>query len=151
MSRYKLREMSLMVVREAREARERDIPQRRVACVDDAAAIAKKIARLADDGRKHFWTVCLEGPGNYIGHFETSRGGVNTAMVDKKVVFREAIVAGASYLFFVHNHPCGDPTPSEADRTLTRALAEGADLIGMRVLYHIVVGDGTDEWESIPV
>jgi DNA repair protein RadC len=49
----------------------------------------------------------------------------------------------AAAIILVHNHPSGDPTPSREDREITRRLKEGGDLLGIRVLDHIIIGDGS--------
>ena len=56
--------------------------------------------------------------------------------------FAPAVKESAVAVVFAHNHPSGDPAPSEADRRLTRRLKETGDLLGIRVLEHIIVGEG---------
>lgn len=79
---------------------------------------------------------------NRLLHEETlSRGTVNASLVSPREVFLEALRCGAVYLVLLHNHPSGDPTPSEADLTLTRRLSEAGDLLHIPVMDHIIIGD----------
>jgi DNA repair protein RadC len=63
-------------------------------------------------------------------------------------VLGPAIREGAAHLILAHNHPSGDPTPSKEDVHLTRQLAEGARLLGLRVHDHIVIGSGATAYVS---
>ena len=76
-----------------------------------------------------------------------SLGGANFACLEPKDVLSEAIKIGAPKIILVHNHPSGDVTPSKSDFSLTDRLYEAAEIIGIDLLDHIVIGDGT--YESI--
>lgn len=76
-----------------------------------------------------------------------SLGGANFACLEPKDVLSEAIKLQAPKIILVHNHPSGDATPSKSDFTLTERLYESAQIIGIDMLDHIVIGDGT--YESI--
>ena len=76
-----------------------------------------------------------------------SLGGANFACLEPKDVLSEAIKIGAPKIILVHNHPSGDSHPSKSDFTLTERLYESAQIIGIDLLDHIVIGDGT--YESI--
>lgn len=71
-----------------------------------------------------------------------SIGSVNESIVHPREVFRAALVAGSYALILMHNHPSGDPAPSQTDHSLTRRLAEGAELLQVKLLDHVIVGDG---------
>lgn len=113
------------------------------------AAFAKDVFSLQDDDRERFYTICLDSQNRYLGHFETSCGSASASLVDPKVVFREALCAGAVHLILLHNHPSGDPTPSKEDRILTRQLCDGARLLALRLHDHVIVGSGTGKWVSL--
>lgn len=76
-----------------------------------------------------------------------SLGGANFACLEPKDVLSEAIKMQAPKIILVHNHPSGDVTPSKSDFALTDRLYESAQIIGIDLLDHIVIGDGT--YESI--
>jgi DNA repair protein RadC len=67
-------------------------------------------------------------------------GSINECVAHPREIFRPAIVHSAYAVIVLHNHPSGDPTPSQADRRLTRQLAEAAQLLQINLLDHIVVG-----------
>ena len=63
-----------------------------------------------------------------------------TTAIDAGAIFREALKAGAEEIIVAHNHPSGDPTPSEADRDATVRLNDGARLVGLELVDHIIIG-----------
>jgi DNA repair protein RadC len=71
---------------------------------------------------------------------EVSLGSVNESIAHPRDVFRPAVIASAYAVIVVHNHPSGDPSPSQADHSLTRRLAEAAELLQIRLLDHIIIG-----------
>jgi DNA repair protein RadC len=80
---------------------------------------------------------------NDLIHLETHTiGSVDSAMVYPREIFRSLLLKNATAFMLVHNHPSGDPEPSLADRELTRELNEGAKVLGIKMLDHVVLGDG---------
>lgn len=73
---------------------------------------------------------------------EVSLGSLNESLAHPREVFRPAMLYSAYGLIVVHNHPSGDPTPSEADRRLTQRLRSGAELLGLSLIDHIILGSG---------
>lgn len=71
-----------------------------------------------------------------------SLGATNSASVEPKEILLEAIKCQATKIILVHNHPSGDPTPSQADYRITDRIYESADIMGIELLDHIVIGDG---------
>src|SRR3954471_15804086 len=71
---------------------------------------------------------------------EISIGSVNESIAHPRDVFRPAVIASAYAVIVVHNHPSGDPSPSQADHSLTRRLAEAAELLQIKLLDHIIIG-----------
>lgn len=74
-----------------------------------------------------------------------SQGTLDTILVHPREVFKMAIAANASAVLLVHNHPSGDPTPSEADIKVTRDLIRAGQLLKIDVLDHIIIGRRTEE------
>jgi len=70
-----------------------------------------------------------------------SEGTIKEAFMDPREIFREALRSGAVNICILHNHPSGDPTPSQADIISTKRLKEAGDLIGISVIDHIIIGD----------
>ena len=77
------------------------------------------------------------------GHHFVSTGSLDTLLVHPREIFRTAIAANASAIMLMHNHPSGEPSPSEADIKVTRDLIRAGQLLKMEVLDHIVVGNPT--------
>ncbi len=71
---------------------------------------------------------------------EVSLGSVNESIAHPRDVFRPAIIASAYAVIVAHNHPSGDPSPSQSDHSLTRRLAEAAELLQIKLLDHIIIG-----------
>lgn len=76
-----------------------------------------------------------------IGHSIVSTGTLDTLLVHPREVFRNAIVANSAAIILVHNHPSGDPTPSEADIKVTRDLIRAGQLLKIEVLDHVIMGE----------
>ena len=75
------------------------------------------------------------------GHQFLSMGTVHSTMIHPREVFRAAIVACASNIVLMHNHPSGDPSPSPADVKVTRELVEAGKLLGIELIDHVVIGN----------
>ncbi|MBC8647210.1 MAG: DNA repair protein RadC, partial [Thermoanaerobaculia bacterium] len=71
---------------------------------------------------------------------EIYRGTLDRAVVEPREILKRALLASAAGVIVYHNHPSGDPSPSREDREFTRRLASAADVVGLRLLDHIVVG-----------
>jgi DNA repair protein RadC len=76
---------------------------------------------------------------------EVSLGSVNESVAHPRDVFRPALVASAYAVIIVHNHPSGDASPSQTDHSLTRRLAEAAELLQIKLLDHIIIGAPANE------
>jgi DNA repair protein RadC len=71
---------------------------------------------------------------------EISLGSVNESIAHPRDVFRPAVISSAYAVIVVHNHPSGDPSPSQSDHSLTRRLVEAAELLQIKLLDHIIIG-----------
>jgi len=98
-------------------------------------------SRLKGKKKEHFWALLLDTRGRLIKISEISVGSLDSSIVHPREVFKEAISASAASVIFVHNHPSGDPTPSEDDIKLTKRLVEAGEIMGIDVLDHIIIGD----------
>ena len=89
-----------------------------------------------------FKSVLVNTKNQLIKQINVSMGSLDTSIVHPREVFSEAIKASASAVLFVHNHPSGDPEPSPEDIATTKRLIEAGNILGIRVLDHIIIGDG---------
>ncbi|MBI4283565.1 MAG: DNA repair protein RadC [Chloroflexi bacterium] len=96
--------------------------------------------RLKDKKKEHFLALLLDTRGQLIKTAEISVGSLDSSIVHPREVFKEAISASAASVIFVHNHPSGDPEPSQDDIKLTKRLAEVGEIMGIDVLDHIIIG-----------
>src|SRR5439155_27155290 len=92
--------------------------------------------------REQFVVLLLDGKNGVLGFNVVSVGSLTAALVHPREVFKPAILANAAALILVHNHPSGDPEPSAEDRAITARLSQAAELIGIKILDHVVIGDG---------
>jgi len=88
-------------------------------------------------------TLLLDTRHRVIRHVTISSGGLASAGIYPRELLREAIKANAAAFVLAHNHPSGDPKPSPDDIATTKALQKAADLIGIELVDHIVVGHGS--------
>jgi DNA repair protein RadC len=92
--------------------------------------------------RERFLTVILDGKNRVVGIDEVAVGTATAALVHPREVLKTVLLANGVSIILVHNHPSGDPTPSEEDVALTRRIKAAAELMGIRFLDHVVLGDG---------
>lgn len=85
-----------------------------------------------------FYAVFLDKHNGIKGYIKVSSGGVNNVLVDPKIIFCAALKCLASGIIVSHNHPTENTTPSDPDRKLTKMLAEGAKLLDMALIDHII-------------
>ena len=86
--------------------------------------------------------VILNSKNNIIKILEVAQGGINFAMIDPKEILSSVLKTQNEKFILIHNHPSGDPTPSASDFEVTKRIREGAKLVGLELLDHIVIGDG---------
>lgn len=91
--------------------------------------------------KEHFKITMLDTKNNIIGVEEVSVGNLNSSIVHPREVFKAAIKRSSSSIILVHNHPSGDPSPSKEDINITKRLVDCGDILGIRVLDHIIIGD----------
>ena len=98
-------------------------------------------SKLKGRKKEHFLTLFLDTRNQVLGVASVSVGSLDSSLAHPREVFKEAISANAASVIFVHNHPSGDPQPSEDDIKLTRRLVEAGNIVGIEVLDHVIVAD----------
>ena len=101
--------------------------------------------RLRDLPHEVFCCVYLDNRHRVIGFEELFRGTIDGASVHPREVVKQALARNAAAVILAHNHPSGVAEPSQADELITRRLKEALALVDIRVLDHLVVGDGVCE------
>ena len=112
-----------------------------VSSSESAAVYARGIYAGLDADKEHFTMLALNNKNRVIGFKVVSTGSLTASIVHPREVFRAAIFLDAAGLIVVHNHPSGDPAPSREDIDITKRLKEGAELLGLRLLDHVILGD----------
>lgn len=90
----------------------------------------------------------LDARNGVVAEREIFRGTINRAAVEPRPILKQALVEDAAGLILFHTHPSGDPTPSAEDVSFTRRMAEAAEIVGVRLVDHLVVGHG-GRWASL--
>jgi DNA repair protein RadC len=124
----------------------------RIQLIPDDATFTPVTIRSAEDvfslfgeeaarwDRERFVSVPLDSKNRTIGYEEVSVGTIAASLVHPREVFKGLLLANAASFIVVHNHPSGDPTPSEEDRRITKRLRDGAEVLGLTCLDHIILG-----------
>jgi DNA repair protein RadC len=97
-------------------------------------------ARFFAANKEHFFSLHLNSKNQLIREVLISIGSLSTSVVHPREVFAPAVRDSSAALIFLHNHPSGDPAPSREDRDCTQRLIHAGQILGIRVLDHIVVG-----------
>ncbi len=98
--------------------------------------------RLRDLRKEECQVILLDAKRAVIRDKTVSQGTLTSSLVHPREVFNEAVRESAAAVIFVHNHPSGDPRPSQEDRALTVRLQAAGEILGVQVLDHIIIGDG---------
>lgn len=112
---------------------------------DTAADLLKGF--LQDEDRENFIIVCLNTKNAPTSLCTISVGSMNASIVHPREVFRPAIATNASGIILSHNHPSGNPEPSSEDMETTKRLVEAGNILGIKVLDHIIIG--FNNWISL--
>ena len=98
--------------------------------------------RLRYEKKEHFKSILVNTKGEILSVDTVSIGALSSTVVHPREVFSSAVRKSAAGVIFVHNHPSGDPLPSEEDIVTTKRLVKSGEILGIRVLDHIIIGDG---------
>lgn len=99
------------------------------------------LSDLKSAAQECFIVIGLNTKNRVINKHMVSLGTVNSALVHPREVFRPLIQTSASNCIVAHNHPSGDPSPSSEDIKITRQLISAGEIMGIKVLDHIIIGD----------
>ncbi|MEW6109087.1 MAG: DNA repair protein RadC [Nitrospirota bacterium] len=99
-------------------------------------------ARFRNMKKEVFYCVLLDVKNRLVRETRISEGSLTSSLVHPREAFRDAVKESAASVIFVHNHPSGDPSPSREDISITERLSIAGDTVGIKVLDHIIIGDG---------
>ncbi|MEK6915751.1 MAG: DNA repair protein RadC [Nanoarchaeota archaeon] len=98
--------------------------------------------RLKNEKQEHFYIIMLSTKNHILGEHLVSKGVLDAAILEPREVFRPAVKAAASRIIIIHNHPSGDPSPSDEDIEVTKKLMSAEEMMNIKVLDHVIVGNG---------
>lgn len=117
-------------------------PLERISFVSSADVARYFMPRLRDLHKEVFMVLLLDARNCLIRGVTISVGSLTASIVHPREVFKPAILDSAASVIFIHNHPSGDPTPSQDDLKITSQLVEAGQMIDIRVLDHLIIGRG---------
>jgi DNA repair protein RadC len=99
--------------------------------------------KMRDLSQEAFWIILLDRRSKVISLDEIHVGGMSAMVVDPKIIFQRALERKASAIILSHNHPSGAPSPSIEDIRLTEKINAAGNFIDIKILDHIIIGEGT--------
>ena len=112
-----------------------------VRSAEDLDRVARGIFADLDADKEHFVLLVMNNKNRINGYKVIATGSLTATLVHPREVYTAALNLTAAAVAFVHNHPSGDPAPSQEDIEITRRLKEVGDIFGIRVLDHLILGE----------
>lgn len=116
-----------------------------IRCPQDAVDLV--MPELRDEPQEHFKAILLNNRNEVLKVRTITIGSLSSSVITPRELFREAISANSAAIIIAHNHPSGDPTPSQEDIDVSKRLNQAGQVVGIDVLDHLVIGDG--RWVSL--
>lgn len=113
----------------------------KISCPDDISTLL--INEMSNLHQEVLKLILLNTKNIVIGVKDIFKGSLDTSIVHPREIFREAVQRGSANIIICHNHPSGDPTPSREDINITLRIKECGDLMGIKLLDHIIIGNNT--------
>lgn len=113
------------------------------AVIRSPQAVAELVMpHLRYENKEYFMAILLSTKNHVLSQPVISIGSLNASIVHPRELFREALRYAAASVILVHNHPSGDPAPSQEDVILTKKMVQAGQILGVSVLDHVIIGDG---------
>lgn len=109
--------------------------------IKSSTAVFELFQFLKLECKEHMFSLHLDSKNHLICVELVSVGSLNASVVHPREVFKSVLLSSAAGLIIIHNHPSGDPTPSREDRDITKRLKDASELLGIRLLDHIIIGE----------
>lgn len=113
------------------------LERKKISSSNDAAIILQQ--QIGDLPNEEFWIMYLNQGNRIIKTEQISRGGITQTSVDVRLIFKRSLELMATGIILSHNHPSGNLVPSVADKSITQKIKEGAKLLDIQVLDHVIV------------
>lgn len=111
----------------------------KIASAKDAVSVAGPLYGL---DHEELWVLYLNNANKVLSFRMMSSGGIDSTVIDLRLIFRNALNLYATQIILFHNHPSGDPRPSQNDIEKTKQISEAGKIMNIKVLDHIIIGDG---------
>lgn len=134
-----IRKYSVELVKE--ESKRYEIENESLTTPKKMSEVLIKTLKLDKRTQETFCLLAFDTKLRLIGVFEVSVGVINAAHVDMRAIFQRAFLCNAYAIAVAHNHPSGFPRPSAEDREVTARIRKASELLGIRFLDHIIVGE----------
>jgi DNA repair protein RadC len=108
--------------------------------ITSSAEVSARFASLRTETREHFLSVHLDAKNKILCLDRVSVGSLTAAIIHPREVFKSCLLSSAAALLLIHNHPSGNTSPSREDIEITGRLKEASELLGIRILDHIIIG-----------
>ena len=119
----------------------------KITCAEDVFKLFHR--RLRDKKQEHFFILMLNSQNNIIAEQEISKGVLDAAIIDPRAIFKPAIKNSAGKIILVHNHPSGNPEPSQEDLDITEKIIKSGEEISIKVLDHVLIAkDSYWSWKE---
>lgn len=115
---------------------------RKITCPEDIVQITRSFMENID--REKFIVIYLNTKNEPTAIHTVSVGSLNASIVHPREVMKGAILSNSNAMILVHNHPSGDTTPSSQDISITERLKDAGELLGIKVIDHVIIGDEGD-------
>jgi DNA repair protein RadC len=107
--------------------------------ITSSQTLYEKLSFLEGYAHEEFWVIYLRRNNTIIKMQQASKGGISGTIVDIRLILKDAILCKASALILAHNHPSGELKPSQADREITEKIKQGAKIMEIAVLDHVII------------
>lgn len=113
------------------------------AALKNAGDVAKHlIEQMRHYNKEHFKVIMLNTKAEIIAEEDVAIGDLSATVIHPREIFNKAVKNSTASVIFAHNHPSGNPEPSSEDINVTNRLIKAGEILGIRVLDHLVIGDG---------
>lgn len=113
----------------------------KIISADDAYYLIKKLYVMNIETQECFFAVMMNSAQQVIGIYKISSGGINSCTIDPRLIFCCAINCLATKILLCHNHTSGNVSPSREDILLTKRVRQGADLLSLKLIDHLIISD----------
>ena len=114
---------------------------RQIGSPKDIYKVCTEVLDIQNECEEIVVIITLDTKNNVTGIFEVSRGTVNSSLVHPREIFKRAMFQNAAGIAMIHNHPSGDPEPSQEDKNITKRIYDAGELLGISLIDHIIIGD----------